>query len=157
MSPWLKAGLIGAVVLVVLDLLGLIPCVGLIACGLGLVVYAGIGALTAYWMPPTRLAGQAAGQGALAATLAALISGVVNIVLIVVQATVMGTDRILSQIPAEMLEQLEQSGVDPAAFEQLAGPVGATIGGTLCCVGGLILAAILGAIGGAVLAAIRPD
>jgi len=156
MTPWLKAGLIGGAVLVVLDLLGMIPCVGIITCALGLVVYAGIGALTAYWMPPTRIAGQAAGQGALAASLAALIGGVVNAILMTIQTAVMGSEQILSQIPAEMLQQLEQSGVDPAMLEQL-GPMSGLLGGSMCCVGGVILAAILGAIGGAVLAAIRPD
>ena len=80
MSPWLKAGLIGGAVLIVLNLLGLIPCVGLITCILGVLAYAGIGALAAYWMPPVRVAGQAAGQGALAALVAGLIGGVVNTV-----------------------------------------------------------------------------
>lgn len=157
MSPWLKAGLIGAVVVVVLDLLGLIPCVGVIACIVGLLAYIGIGALAAYWMPPLRAAGPAAGQGALAAGLASLISGIVNTVLFLIQTAVAGSARILSQIPPETLRQLEEAGVDRQMLERFVGPGGALLAGSFCCAGGLILAALLGAIGGAVFAAMKSD
>jgi hypothetical protein len=63
----------------------------------------------------------------------------------------------MSQIPLETLRQLEQAGVDLQMFEGLAGPVGALAGGSMCCLGGLFLAAILGAIGGAVFASVRPE
>jgi hypothetical protein len=105
MSPWLKAGLVGAAVLVVLALLGFIPCVGACTCLIGVLAYAGIGALAAYWMPPVREAGVAAGQGALAAILASLIGGIANTVVILVQTATVGTDQILSQIPPDMLQQ----------------------------------------------------
>jgi hypothetical protein len=157
MSPWLKAGLIGGAVLIVLNLLGLIPCVGLITCVLGVLAYAGIGALAAYWMPPVRMPGQAAGQGALAALVAGLIGGVVNTVVIFIQTSIMGSSQILSQLPPETLQQLTEAGVDPQMLETFVGPAGALAGGSMCCIGGLILAAILGAIGGAVFAGIRPD
>jgi hypothetical protein len=137
MSPWLKAGLVGAVVLVVLNLLGLIPCVGLVTCILGLVAYAGIGALAAYWLPPVRMAGQG-----------------VQTIIATIQMAVTDTAAILSQIPAESLQQLEQAGVDPALF---VGPTAGVMIGSFCCIGGLILAAILGAIGGAIFAAVKPD
>jgi hypothetical protein len=156
MSPWLKAGLVGAAILVVLNLLGFIPCVGLCTCLLGLLVYAGIGVLAAYWLPPVREAGTAAGQGALAAIVAAFVGGIVNMFVMLVQTTVMGSEQILSQIPPETLRQLEQAGMDPQVFETFAGPTGALFGGGMCCLGGLILAAILGAIGGAVYAGIQP-
>lgn len=154
MSPWLKAGLVGALALVVLNVLGLIPCVGLITCFLGLLAYAGIGALAAYWMPPVRLAGPAAGQGALAAAVAALIGGLVNLIILTVQMALVDTSALLSQIPADSLQQLEQLGWDPSAF---TGPTAGAVYGGVCCGGGLIFAAILGAIGGAVFAGIRPD
>lgn len=156
-SPWLKAGLIGGAALIVLDLLGLIPCVGLVTCILGLLAYACIGALAAYWMPPVRMADRAAGQGALAAILAALISGIVNTILILIQTAVMGSARILSQIPPQTLRQLQDAGVDPQMLKMFTGPRGALLGGSICCVGGLILAAILGAIGGAIFAGIKSD
>jgi hypothetical protein len=157
MSPWLKAGLIGGAVLVVLNLLGLIPCVGLITCILGLLAYVGIGALAAHWMPPVRMAGAAAGQGALAAVLAALIGGIVNAILMLIQTAILGSAQILSQIPTDTLRQLEEAGMDPQVFETFVGPGGALLAGSFCCVGGLILAAILGAIGGAIYAGIRSD
>lgn len=154
MSSWLKAGLVGAAALVVLDILGLIPCVGAFTCILGLVVYIGIGVLTAYWMPPARMAGPAAGQGAMAAVLAALISGIVNTIIITLQMAVTDTAAILSQIPAEQLQQLQEAGIDPSMF---TGPGFAIGTGSICCIMGLILAAILGAVGGAVFAGIKPD
>jgi len=154
MSPWLKAGLIGGAVLVVLDLLSLIPCVGIVTCILMLVVYFGIGVLAAYWIPPVRMAGQAAGQGALAAALAALVGGVVNTIISAVQMALTDKSAILAQIPAESLEQLRQAGIDPSTF---IGP-GAGVGvGSLCCITGLIFAAILGAVGGAIFAAVKSD
>jgi hypothetical protein len=154
MSPWLKAGLIGAAVVTGLNLLGLIPCVGLFTCLLGLLAYVGVGALAAYWMPPLRMAGPAAGQGALAAALAALIGGIVNAVIMTIQMAITDTASILSQIPAETMQQLEQAGIDPSMF---VGPGAGVMIGSVCCLGGLIFAAILGAVGGAVFAAIKSD
>ena len=154
MSPWLKAGLIGAVVLIVLNVLGLIPCVGLFTCLFGLLVYGGIGALAAHWLPPVRDTGSAAGQGAAAAVLAGVIGGLVNMVLTTIQMSLMDTSAILSQLPAESLQQLEMAGIDPAMF---TGPTAGLFYGGTCCLGGLILAAILGAIGGAVYAGVKPE
>ncbi|MFC2029893.1 hypothetical protein ACFLWA_04090 [Chloroflexota bacterium] len=154
MSPWLKAGLVGAAVLVVLNLLGLIPCVGLACCILGVFAYAGIGVLAAYWMPPVREASTAAFQGAGAALVAALIGGIVNIVVMTVQMAAVGSGQFLSQIPPEMLDQMYAAGFDPGFF---AGPAGGAISGSICCAGGLFLAAIMGAIGGAIYAGIKPE
>jgi hypothetical protein len=154
MSPWVKAGLIGGAVLIVLNLLGLIPIIGIFFCLLGLVVYIGIGVLAAYWIPPVREAGQAAGQGAMAAALAALIGGIVNAVIIMIQLALTDSAAILSQIPAESLQQMEDVGLDPGI---LIGPSAGALCGSACCITGLILAAILGAIGGAVFAGIKPD
>jgi hypothetical protein len=154
MKPWLKAGLIGGAVLVALNVLGLIPCVGLATCCIGILAYAGIGALAAYWLPPVRETGQAAGQGALAGLVAALIGGIVNMIIFTAQTALVDTASVLSQIPPEYLQQLQQAGMDPAMF---TGPAAGVLYGGTCCGGGLVLAAILGAIGGSVFAAIRPD
>ena len=154
MSPWMKAGLIGGAVVAVLNLLGLIPCVGLIACGLSLLVYAGVGVLAAYWMPPLRNAGTAAGQGALGAVVAGLIGGIVNTILITVQVAATDSATILNQVPPETLEQLRQSGIDPSS---LMSPLFGMATGGVCCLGGLIFAAILGAIGAAIFAAVKPN
>jgi hypothetical protein len=157
MSSWLKAGLVGGAVLVVLNLLGLIPPVGLVCCFLGLVAYAGIGALAAFWMPPIRQAGPAAGQGALAAVVAALIGGIVNTIVWLIQSAIVGTADVLNQVPPDLLRQFQEAGGDPQILNTFAGPLGAAFGGSCCCLGGLILAAILGAIGGAIYAGIKPD
>jgi hypothetical protein len=154
MSPWLKAGLVGAGVLVVLDLVGLIPCVACVTLLLGIVAYLGIGMLAAYWMPPPRVAGTGAGQGALAAVLAALIGGSINTIIFTIQMAVADTAAIMSQIPAESLQQLEELGIDPSA---LVGPGAGVAYGSVCCLVGLILAAILGAVGGAIFAGLKSD
>ena len=154
MSSWVKAGLVGAAVLVVLNLVGLIPCVGCVTLLLGIVAYLGIGMLAAYWMPPPRMAGQGAGQGAMAAVLAALIGGVVNTIIAAIQLAVADTAAIMSQIPQESLQQLEELGMDPSA---LVGPGAGLMYGGVCCLIGLILAAILGAVGGAIFAGLKAD
>jgi len=115
---------------------------------------AGIGALAAYWLPPVREAGQGAGQGALAAMLAAVIGGIVNTIVASIQMSLADTATVLSQIPPDVLRLLQEAGVDPSMF---LGPTAGVMYGGMCCVGGLIIAAILGAIGGAVVAAIRPE
>lgn len=154
MSAWVKAGLVGGAVVAVLNLLSIIPCVGFVTCILGFVVYIGTGALAAYWMLPPRVAGPAAGQGAMAAALAALIGGIVTTIITAVQMAVTDTATVMSQIPPESLEQLEAAGIDPAVFTSPGMGLGV---GAVCCVGGIIIAALLGAIGGAILAAVRAD
>jgi hypothetical protein len=154
MSAWIKAGLVGGTVVALLNILSIIPCVGLIACLLGFLIYIGAGALAGYWMPPPRQPGTAAGQGALAGALAAIIGGIVNTIIATIQLTVTDTAAILSQMPQESLQQLEEMGMDPAIF---TGPVAGLTAGSLCCLAGLIIAAILGAIGGAIFVAIRGE
>jgi hypothetical protein len=157
MTPWIKAGLIGGAALAALNLLGLIPCVGCVTWLVGLVLYVGIGVLAAYWIPPKRDAGHGAGQGAMGAGLAALIGGVVYAIAATVQAAIAGSARVLSQIPPEWLEQLRDAGLDESMLEMAVGVPGAALGGSLCCAGAVIVAAVLGALGGALLAAIKPD
>lgn len=157
MSSWAKAGLIGGAVLVVLNILGLIPIVGFATCCLGILAYVGIGLLGAHWMPPQREPGPAAGQGALAAVVAALIGGVANIIILLFETAALGPGGIASQLSPQTLSQLEQLGMDPKMLDTFVGPAGAALGGSICCLGGLFLAAILGAIGGAIYASVQPD
>jgi hypothetical protein len=154
MSPWVKAGLIGGAVVVVLNLLSLIPCAGLVFCGVALLAYAGIGALAARWMPPVRMAGPAAGQGALAAGLAAVLGGIVNWIVVVVQFAMTDTSSIISSLPQESLQQLRDAGIDPAS---MAGPAAGAVYGGICCGAGLLIAILLGALGGAIFAAVKAD
>jgi hypothetical protein len=161
MSSWLKAGLIGGAALAFLSLLLTISgqILGL-GCGitlLALLVFAGIGALAAYWMPPIREAGPAAGQGAIAAVLAQLIGGIAFTIFGVIQTSLADTAALVSEIDPVFLDQLAEMGMDTQILETMLGPTGAVLNGSLCCLGGLILAAILGAVGGALFAGIKAD
>jgi len=154
MTSWLKAGLIGALILIVLNLIGLVPVLGCITGILGLVAYVGAGVMAAAWTPPPRTAGKGAGQGALAALIAGLGGGIVSLVIGVVRAAGGGAAQAISQIPPQALQQLQDAGI-PADF--LLGGVGATIIGSVCCLTGVVIAAALGAIGGAIYAATKPN
>jgi hypothetical protein len=154
MSPWLKAGLIGVVVLILLNLIGLIPCVGCFTWPVEWLAYIAIGALAAYFVPPIREAGKGAGQGALAAVTAAVVGGILKTIIITIQTAATDTAEVLSQIPPETLQQLEDVGLDPSMFTGAGG--GAMCGG-ICCAVGLLIAAALGALGGAIFAAVKAD
>jgi hypothetical protein len=153
MSNWLKAGLIGAAVIVVLNFVELIP--GAVCCTWlpEWVMLGCVGALAAYWMTPPRTAGPAAGQGALAGLVAAAIGGVVGVFLAVASSALFGAAQALSQVPPEFLREMQRSGIDPDLF---LGPIGAGVFSTICCTIGLAIAAGLGALGGVIFAAIRP-
>jgi hypothetical protein len=156
MSSSIKAGLIGAAAAVVLSLLSLIPCVGCIASILGLLLYAAVGVLAAFWMTPPRTAGAGAGAGAIAGLITALAAGIANMAVSAIRFAAMGgPGAVMSQIPPEITQQLQQSGIDLA-------PILATTGGMLgisavCCIGGLVIAAGLGAIGGAIMASAKSN
>jgi MFS family permease len=81
--PWLKAGLIGGGVLILLNLLSVIPLplLGCLTFLLEIVAFIGVGALAAYWFPPPRLSGRAAGQGALAGLLMGIIGALASTLL----------------------------------------------------------------------------
>jgi len=154
MSGWLKAGLIGGGVLIVLQLIGLIPFLGCVTLPLILVVYIVIGALAASYLPPIRQVGQGAGQGVLAALIAQLMGGIIGLIIAIIQAASGATANFLSQVPPGTLQQLRDAGIPP---HMLVGTVGASICGSVCCVAGIVIAAMLGAIGGAIYAAMKPN
>jgi hypothetical protein len=159
MSGWLKAGLIGAVIVVVLKVLEVVPCVNCCAIPVEWVAYGCIGALAAYWIIPVRTMGAGAGQGALAALIAAAIGGVIGIGVSVVGATVLAPFQVamLRQMPPEFLSQLAEAGIDPGLITRTGGSTAETItGGAMCCGVGLVIAAVLGALGGLVFAAVKP-
>jgi hypothetical protein len=153
MSGWLKAGLIGGGILIVLQLIGLIPFLGCLTLPLTILTYIVVGVLAASYLPPVRQAGQGAGQGVLASLVAQFIGGIVGLIIAIIQAASGATANILSQIPPEALRQLRSAGV-PA--NMLIGTLGASICGSVCCVIGIVTAAVLGAIGGAVYTAVKP-
>lgn len=151
MSNWVKAGLIGAAVVVVLQVLGMIPCVGCVTWLLGYVAYGCIGALAAYWMPPLRLPGPAAGQGALAGAIAGAIGGAVGLIITVGVVTVFAPLAVLG--PA-----LEGAGLDPSAlFEMVGSLVGSVTCATGCYAIGVAVAAGLGALGALIFVVIQRE
>lgn len=154
----LKAGAVGAGVIIVLNLIGLIPCVGCVTCILGLLAYVGAGALAAYWLPPVRTAGQGAGAGAIAGVVAGIVGGIVNTIIAALQFAISGGAgammRQMEQLPPEVMSQLYQAGFDPTIFASIGGVIGVS---AMCCVVGFVLAAILGAIGGVIFAAAKPE
>jgi hypothetical protein len=155
-SPALKAGLSGAVLVLVLNLVGVIPVIGCIGLPLELIAYIAIGALAGFWLVPPRATGRAAGQGALAGLIAGAASGLVRAILTPLSMKLSGgTSALLSQVPPESLQQLQQAGIDPNLIFN-----GGTMAGLvlLCCLPfGLLLGAGLGALGGLIFAAVKPE
>ncbi len=160
MSGWLKAGLIGVAILIVLNLIGLIPFLVCITGPLSLAVYFVVGLLVASYLPPRREVGAAAGQGALAAIVAGLGGGVVSLVIGVIRAAMGGVVQgaeILSQLPPEIRYQFHDLGISTDMVSWFGGIGGAAICGSICCLGGIVFAAILGAVGAAIYASVNPD
>ena len=147
----LKAGLIGAAVMVVVTLLNqfILPLTGLwsfLACGISIVLYFGFGVLAGWFLEPERTAGKGAKAGAIAGLVSAVVGGVVGAVIMLVRVMTGG------QIPGldpQQMQMLAESGMDPALLTSI---------GTVCgLVAGLGLGAGAGALGGAILSSIKPD
>jgi hypothetical protein len=154
MSGWLKAGLIGMAIIILLNILGLVPLLVCITLPLTLVAYCAIGVMAAVWMTPPRTVEGGAGQGAIAALIASLGGGIVNLVIVWTQASSGGMQRYLSQMPPEIMRQIQQSDIP---MDLLFGTISAAIGGTCCCALGMVFAAALGAAGGAIYASTKRE
>ena len=156
MRPWLKAGLIGAGIMLMLSLLSMVPFLSCLAFPLQFLAYLGVGGLAAAYLPPRRETGRAAGQGALSGLIASLASGLVSLILTPVTLAMQGgAAAIINQMPPEMLRQFEQAGVDPGQLLNTGTITGLT--GLCCLPTGLILGMVLGALGGLIYAAVKPE
>lgn len=155
----LKAGLIGAGVILVLTLLNQIPVPWLscACCGITLLVYVGIGALAGYFVPPLRTAGSGAGAGAIAGLISGLVAAIVWSIAMAISIAAGGTNDILSQLDPEMLRQLTEIGVDPQMFAVFSGAGGVALGSGMCCVFSLAWGAGAGALGGLIFSSIKRD
>lgn len=156
MPAWLKAGLIGAAILAVLALIGLIP-IPWIACltlPLYFLTFFAVGALAAGYLPPVRAAGQGAGQGALAGLVSSALGGVVTVVISLIRTTAVNPAEVLNAMPPETIQQLVDAGIDP---NLLFGPGTTILGSLLCCSVGIVFGLACGAIGGAIYAAVKPS
>ncbi len=165
MKGWLKAGLIGAGILVVLNLLGIIPFVGFCIIPLRWLTYIGVGVLAASYMLAPRESGLAAKEGAIAAAVAGAGGGIVGLIISLVQAGTTGALQIgdiLRQMPPEVLQGLREAGIPPEMIFGGAGGGAAAVGGaavcgSVCCLGGILFAAALGAVGAAIYASTKPN
>ena len=142
----LKAGLIGAAVLLVITVLNQLLQIsgGLVyvICGVNMLIYAGIGVLAGFFLAPPRTPRQGAGAGAIAGLLSGGISGVVGFVILTIRlARGMGYPG----LDPQQMEQLAQSGLDPKLL---------AIPGVVC---GMAIGAGMAAIGGAILAAVKSE
>jgi hypothetical protein len=145
----LKAGAIGAVISVILNLVGIIPVVGCCTFILTLLLWVGVGVLAGYFgskSNPMQTGGDAAKAGVVAGAVTSLVGGVAQTIIFSAQVALGGTMQALSQIPPEQLRQLREIGIDPAIFSNVAGVIGI---GSCCCLLGTLIAAALGAGGGA--------
>ncbi len=155
--PWLKAGLIGSGILLLLNLLGLIPLplLGCLTFFLEVIVFVGAGALAAHFIAPPRLSGKAAGQGALAGLLMGLVGALIATILAPLALSLSGgSSSIVSAMPPETLMQLEQAGIDPAML--FGGGTMAGVTAICCFPAGALIGAGLGALGGLIYAAANP-
>jgi hypothetical protein len=153
----LKAGLIGAAVMLVLTLLSQIPGIGCFCCPVSLLAYAGVGVLAGSFLTPPRSAGTGAGAGAIAGVVSGAVSGLIWIIVLAIQLLVQGTGDIASAIDPEVMQQLTDLGMDPDMFAAFSGVGGVALGGGMCCLAGLAAGAGLGAVGGAIFAGVKSD
>ena len=144
----LKAGLIGAAVMVVVTLINqfvLTPTgpVVYVACGVSTLLYVLIGVSAGFFAARPRTAGQGAGAGAIAGLISGLISGVVGFAIISLRMS--GGEGYPGLDPQQM-QQLAQLGLN--------NPQVLAIPGAVC---GAAIGAGAAAIGGAIFAAVKPD
>ena len=165
MNAWLEAGLIGGAILFFVDIIGQIPIICCCTPLVMLAVYIGVGMMAASYMPPPRESGSAAGQGAMAAIVASFIGGLINLIIMVIRSIFWSTTTQIGQLwtdlPPDMRYLLREYGIEPEFFHEMtqyaSGIGGTTICGSICCLGGILVAAILGAMGGLIYAAMKSD
>ena len=151
----LKAGLIGAVVMILITLINqfllLDQLTGNIAssiasCGVSIVLYAGVGVLAGLFLAPTRTPGNGAKAGAIAGLISAVVSVVLGVVIMAVRSAGGGP---LPGITPEQMEMMAEQGMNVGQLVLLSGAIGAVCGAAI--------GAGAAAGGGAILAAVKPD
>lgn len=159
----LKAGVIGAAIVAVLQLVGLIPipCVGCFICLLGWAVYVGAGALAAYWLPVPRSAGDGAGAGAIAGVVTGLVGGIFGMIASGLQYAMFGGREAMMQgLDAwfEVFPEMQNSLLEMGLSTDMLASIEFTLASrALCCIGGMVIAAVLGAIGGVIFASTQSE
>jgi hypothetical protein len=151
----LKAGLIGAVVMVVITLINqflLLEAIAgnialtLASCGVSIALYVGVGVLAGWFLAPTRTPGNGAKAGAIAGLISAIVSVVLGVAIMAMRTA--GGSPIPGMTP-EQMEMLAEQGRNVGQLVMISGAVGAVCGAAM--------GAGAAAGGGALLAAIQPD
>jgi hypothetical protein len=151
----LKAGLIGAAVMVAITLINQFvlldvftgnTALSLASCGVSIVLYAGIGVLAGLFLTPTRTPGNGAKAGALAGLISAVISVGLGIAIMAIRMAGGGD---IPGVSPEQMEMMAEQGINAGLIFLLSGTFGAVCGA--------VMGAGAAAAGGAVLAAVKPD
>lgn len=151
----LKAGLIGAAVMVVITLINQFLLLSqfagnivlsLLSCGVSVVLYACIGVLAGLFLTPTRTPGNGAKAGAIAGLISAVVSVALGVVILALRSAGGGP---LPGVTPEQMEMLTEQGMNVGLLVLLSGTVGAVCGAAM--------GAGAAAGGGAILAAVKPD
>jgi hypothetical protein len=151
----LKAGLVGAAVMVVVTLINqfllLEWITGNIAltfasCGVSLAFYAGAGVLAGLFLAPPRAPGNGAKAGAIAGLISAIISVVLGVAIMAIRSA---SGAPIPGTTPEQMEMMAEQGINAGQLVLLSGAVGAVCGAAL--------GAGAAAGGGAIIAAIKPD
>lgn len=150
----LQAGLFGAALVVILEIIALLPYVGLcIALPLLPVAYVATGLIVVRVGDFTPGVGEAAQAGMVAGLMASLIGGVVAMFLAPIRlALAGGSEPLVAALPPEVVQWLVEAGLDPVAVVDLLAGVGA---GLACCVVQILGGVLLAATGAALYAAFR--
>jgi hypothetical protein len=142
----MKAGLIGLVVLLIVTALNnLLPISGVLVyvlCGIGIMIYMGIGALAGLFSIPPRTPGKGASAGAIAGLIGSGINGAVGVVITSIR---LSRGLGMAGVDPQQMQQLLDAGYNPQMF----------LPTSIAC--GLSIGAGVAAVSGAVLAAAKPD
>jgi Na+/proline symporter len=145
----LKAGLIGMAVMVIVAVLNQFlvtsTVLSLVSCGIGALLYVGIGALAGFFVAPPRKAADGAKAGLIAGLIAGVVAAVVGSTILLIRLQ-MGYG--MPGVDPQQLKQLSESGMNPGIL------IASGVGGLIC---GMALNVGAAAGGGALLAAIKPD
>jgi hypothetical protein len=66
-------------------------------------------------------------------------------------------NQMLRTLPPDVAHQFRDLGISPDVLAGAGGIGAAAICGSVCCLGGIVFAAVLGAIGAAIYAAMKPE